>query len=87
MQNEEFITQTSYDALNRPNTITQPDNTVVSHIYNKGGLLEQVLHGTVTYTGKVSIRNGGTVTQSTSLPGTKPEDEQNRRVDIKWIIK
>jgi hypothetical protein len=38
LQTEEFTTQTTFDALNRPISITQPDSTVITNFYNKGGL-------------------------------------------------
>ncbi len=47
--NETFIQETTYDALNRPVTVTQPDNTVVANIYDKGGLLKQVLHNSTQH--------------------------------------
>ena len=59
LQNEEFITQTTYDALNRPLTITQPDNTVASYVYNKGGLLEQVIHDTTRYISNINYNEKG----------------------------
>ncbi len=40
---ESFNTHTNYDALNRPVSIMQPDNTTVSYVYDKGGLLQKVL--------------------------------------------
>jgi RHS repeat-associated protein len=37
-----FTTSTTYDALDRPTTITTPDSSVVRPAYNAGGLLERV---------------------------------------------
>ncbi len=59
LQSEEFTTQTTYDALNRPITITQPDTTVASYVYNKGGLLEQVLHDATTYISNIDYNEKG----------------------------
>ncbi len=42
LQNEEFVVETSYDALNRSLTLTQPDGKVISYFYDKGGLLKTV---------------------------------------------
>jgi RHS repeat-associated protein len=41
-EDEVFHSHTTYDALNRPLTLTTPDNTVLSPIYNEANLLEQV---------------------------------------------
>jgi RHS repeat-associated protein len=41
-EDEVFHSHTTYDALNRPLTLTAPDNTVLSPIYNEANLLEQV---------------------------------------------
>ena len=43
LQNEQFITQTAYDALSRPISIIHPDSSEVSYVYDKGGLLQKVL--------------------------------------------
>ena len=40
--NETFVTETSYDALNRPKSIKQPDETILFYGYDKGGLLATV---------------------------------------------
>ena len=54
LNNEIFATQTTYDALNRPVTVTQPDNSVIAYTYDKGGLLQSVaLTGSAT----ASIQN------------------------------
>lgn len=48
-----FTQSTTYDALNRPVTITEPDGSVVHPIYNEANLLEQVsvnLRGSATAT-------------------------------------
>ncbi|MCB0184051.1 MAG: hypothetical protein KDE31_07300, partial [Caldilineaceae bacterium] len=39
---ETFISSTVYDALNRPVTLTTPDNSVIRPTYNEANLLEQV---------------------------------------------
>ena len=59
LQSEEFTTQTTYDALNRPITITQPDTTVASYVYNKGGLLEKVVHGATEYISNINYNEKG----------------------------
>jgi len=54
LNNEIFATQTTYNALNRPVTVTQPDNSVITYTYDKGGLLQSVaLTGSAT----ASIQN------------------------------
>ena len=63
LQTEEFITETSFDALNRPITITQPDSTVITNIYNKGGLLEQVLNGEDEYISNINYNARGQRTE------------------------
>ncbi|MCF8374608.1 MAG: hypothetical protein K9H64_23520 [Bacteroidales bacterium] len=48
-----FNTEISYDAMNRPAEIIQPDASVVAYAYNKAGLLETVqakIRGITTYT-------------------------------------
>ena len=37
-----FVTETTYDALNRPKSIKQPDETILFYGYDKGGLLNTV---------------------------------------------
>ena len=43
-----------YDALNRPVTITQPDSTIITNVYDKGALLQAVAS---TGSATVSIQN------------------------------
>jgi YD repeat-containing protein len=45
---------TTYDALNRPVTITQPDSTIITNVYDKGALLQAVAS---TGSATVSIQN------------------------------
>ncbi|MCF8374257.1 MAG: hypothetical protein K9H64_21730 [Bacteroidales bacterium] len=48
-----FNSEISYDAMNRPAEIIQPDASVVAYAYNKAGLLETVqakIRGITTYT-------------------------------------
>ena len=40
-----FVTETTYDALNRPKSIKQPDETILFYGYDKGGLLNNVKRG------------------------------------------
>ncbi|WP_437580754.1 SpvB/TcaC N-terminal domain-containing protein [Sorangium sp. So ce887] len=50
---ESFGTQTAYDALNRPTSVTAPDASEVKPTYNEAGLLERVearIRGAVTWT-------------------------------------
>ncbi|MEU5402911.1 SpvB/TcaC N-terminal domain-containing protein [Streptomyces sp. NPDC005963] len=42
LEPDEFVLTTTYDALNRPVTITSPDRSVVRPGYNSAGLLERV---------------------------------------------
>ncbi|MFJ1602627.1 SpvB/TcaC N-terminal domain-containing protein [Streptomyces sp. NPDC088253] len=50
LETDAFTSQVTYDALNRPTTMTAPDGSITTPSYNVAGLLEQVnvLHGTVT---------------------------------------
>ena len=53
LQPETFTTSTTYDALNRPITLTTPDRSVIRPIYNEANLLERVgvnLRGAATET-------------------------------------
>jgi len=53
LESETFTTSTVYDALNRPISITTPDNSETRPIYNEANLLEQVdvrLRGAVAWT-------------------------------------
>ncbi|MDD2636180.1 MAG: hypothetical protein PHW82_11875 [Bacteroidales bacterium] len=59
LQTEEFITQTTFDALNRPISITQPDSTVITNFYNKGGLLEKVKQGSTEYISNIEYNARG----------------------------
>ncbi|WP_437776708.1 RHS repeat domain-containing protein [Sorangium sp. So ce1097] len=42
LETESFGTQTAYDALNRPTSVTAPDASEVKPTYNEAGLLERV---------------------------------------------
>jgi hypothetical protein len=48
LETETFVTATTFDALNRPTTLTTPDNSVIRPGYNEANLLETMevnLHG------------------------------------------
>jgi len=57
--NEQFVTQTAYDALNRPVTIVHPDNSEVSYVYDKGGLLQKVLQGNTEHITNITYNAKG----------------------------
>lgn len=42
LEADTFRTATAYDALNRPTSITTPDNSVIRHTFNEANLLETV---------------------------------------------
>ncbi|XYI02098.1 RHS repeat-associated core domain-containing protein [Sorangium sp. So ce1128] len=42
LETESFATQTAYDALNRPTSVTAPDASELRPTYNEAGLLERV---------------------------------------------
>ncbi len=42
LEAETFVQQTQYDALNRPTTMTMPDQSKIVPTYNEAGLLERV---------------------------------------------
>jgi RHS repeat-associated protein len=42
LQNETFTQETTYNALNVPTVLTQPDATILYYIYDKGGLLASI---------------------------------------------
>ncbi|MGK4001461.1 hypothetical protein WMF31_02470 [Sorangium sp. So ce1036] len=53
LEMESFGTQTAYDALNRPTSVTAPDASEVKPAYNEAGLLERVearVRGAVAWT-------------------------------------
>ncbi|XYH99958.1 SpvB/TcaC N-terminal domain-containing protein [Sorangium sp. So ce1128] len=53
LEAESFGTQTAYDALNRPTSVTAPDASEVKPTYNEAGLLERVearIRGAVAWT-------------------------------------
>ncbi|WP_437649290.1 SpvB/TcaC N-terminal domain-containing protein [Sorangium sp. So ce362] len=53
LETESFDTQTAYDALNRPTSVTAPDASEVKPTYNEAGLLERVearIRGAVAWT-------------------------------------
>ena len=53
LENETFTSSTSYDALNRPVTLTAPDRSVIRPTYNDANLLERLtvnLRGAATAT-------------------------------------
>ncbi|MDD2636182.1 MAG: hypothetical protein PHW82_11885, partial [Bacteroidales bacterium] len=83
LQTEEFETETTYDALNRPISITQPDSTVIINIYNKGGLLEQVKEGTTEYISNINYNARGQRTKivyGNSSETTYTYDDENFRL-------
>ncbi|MEW6731026.1 MAG: SpvB/TcaC N-terminal domain-containing protein [Acidobacteriota bacterium] len=58
LEAEVFITNTSFDALNRPVTLTTPDNSIIRPAYNEANFLERIeanLQGSTTTT--TFIRN------------------------------
>ncbi|WP_437996746.1 SpvB/TcaC N-terminal domain-containing protein [Sorangium sp. So ce185] len=53
LETESFGTETAYDALNRPTSVTAPDASEVKPTYNEAGLLERVearIRGAVAWT-------------------------------------
>src|SRR5262249_22134472 len=42
LEKETFQASTTYDALNRPTSVTTPDNSVMLPIYNEANLLEKI---------------------------------------------
>ncbi|WP_437710025.1 SpvB/TcaC N-terminal domain-containing protein [Sorangium sp. So ce448] len=53
LETESFGTQTVYDALNRPTSVTAPDASEIKPTYNEAGLLERVearIRGAVAWT-------------------------------------
>ncbi len=59
LQNEEFVVETSYDALNRPLTLTQPDGKVISYSYDKGRLLKTVRADAVLHVSNITYNPKG----------------------------
>ncbi len=57
--NELFVTQTAYDALNRPTAVTQPDGSVIAYRYDQGGMLQKVLHGSTEYIKNITYNARG----------------------------
>jgi RHS repeat-associated protein len=53
LDGETFTTSTTYDAINRPTSITTPDDSVTRPTYNEANLLEQL---------DVNLRGAGTAT-------------------------
>ena len=53
LESESFTSSTTYDALNRPVTLTTPDGSITRHSFNEANLLEQV---------NVNLRGATTVT-------------------------
>jgi hypothetical protein len=53
LESETFSKETTYDALNRPISLTQPDASVIFPLFNEAGLLDGV---------DVNIRGSATVT-------------------------
>jgi RHS repeat-associated protein len=56
---EVFVTQTEYDALNRPIAIVHPDESVVSYAYDKGGLLKKVLQDNTEHVTNITYNPKG----------------------------
>lgn len=70
LQSEIFTSSTTYDALNRPITLTTPDRSVVHPAYNEANLLERVsvnLRGAATETVFVSDIDYDAKGQRTSI--------------------
>jgi RHS repeat-associated protein len=83
LNNEIFATQTTYDALNRPVTVTQPDNTIITNVYNKGGLLEKVKQGSTEYISNIDYNARGQRTKIVYGNGSETTftyDEENFRL-------
>ena len=59
LKTETFIQQITYDALNRPLTQTQPDNTVIEYTYNEAGLLETVKKDAETFVSNINYNEKG----------------------------
>lgn len=54
LESQTYASSTSYDALNRPVTLTSPDNSVIRPAYNEANLLER-LEGTLRGAANVTI--------------------------------
>ncbi|MDY0324156.1 MAG: RHS repeat-associated core domain-containing protein, partial [Candidatus Carbobacillus sp.] len=105
LQTEEFITETSFDALNRPINIDStlppspadipvppPDPPLpptpiaipsIQYVYNKGGLLEQVLYDEDEYISRIEYNARGQRTEIYYGNGTKTGytyDDENFRL-------
>ena len=55
----EFTTETEYDALNRPVSVVHPDNSVVGYQYDKGGLLQKIVHGVTEHITNITYNPKG----------------------------
>ncbi|MBN2776125.1 MAG: RHS repeat protein [Bacteroidales bacterium] len=70
--------------MNRPISITQPDSTVITNFYNKGGLLEQVKEGTTSYISEINYNARGQRTEVFYGNGSKTAytyDSENFRLE------
>ena len=54
-----FEIETTFDALNRPTTITNPDNSVLNYEYDKGGMLKKVLKDNVENISNIKYNEKG----------------------------
>jgi RHS repeat-associated protein len=59
LQNEQFITQTEFNALNYPVKFTHPDDTEICYLYDKGGKLTKILHNQNEYIRKITYNARG----------------------------
>ncbi|NOQ26245.1 MAG: toxin [Bacteroidales bacterium] len=59
LQSETFISQISYDALNRPVNKTLPNGTIETYTYNKASLLEKVHSGDKDYITNINYNEKG----------------------------
>ncbi|MDD4150609.1 MAG: toxin TcdB middle/N-terminal domain-containing protein, partial [Bacteroidales bacterium] len=83
MQTTIYTVQTTYDALNRPVNITQPNNYVTTYVYNKGGLLVQVKRGSSYYISNIDYNARGQRTKVVYGNGSESTftyDEENFRL-------
>ncbi|MBT3209769.1 MAG: hypothetical protein HN704_12715 [Bacteroidetes bacterium] len=65
-----FNTEFTYDAMNRPKSMKQPDNSVIAYDYNKAGLLDKMkakIRGSATWTDFVNNINYNEKGQRTKI--------------------
>jgi len=59
LQNEQFVSQTEYNALNRPIKLIHPDGTEISYVYDKGGFLQKVLQDNIEHVTNITYNPKG----------------------------